>query len=49
MSEWLICLVTIAYLAVAAEYGLSGKAGLAVTFAAYAVANIGLLLAARGH
>lgn len=43
MSGWLLSAVTLAYCFTAAELFLSGKTGLGVTFAGYALANLGLI------
>lgn len=47
MSGWLIGLVTIIYVGVAISFWKEGNPGMAITFAGYSVANIGLILAAR--
>lgn len=48
MSEWLIAACGAAYAVTAADLMLRGQYGLALTFAAYAVANVGLVWAALG-
>lgn len=45
MSAWLVGLVALIYVAVAIDYARRGEWGFALTWAAYAVANIGLILA----
>jgi hypothetical protein len=47
MSANLIALVGLIYAFIAANLYLSGKPGLALAFAGYAVSNIGLYLEAR--
>ena len=47
MSAALIAAVGVIYAFVAANLYLSGKPGLALAFAGYAVSNIGLYLEAR--
>jgi len=48
MSGTLIAVVTIIYLGVALSFYLEGKVGMAITFAGYSVANVGLILASKG-
>lgn len=43
MSEWLIAACALAYAATAVDLSMRGDYGLSLTFAAYAVANLGLL------
>lgn len=43
MSEWLIAACGLAYAVTAYDLSTRGDYGLALTFAAYALANIGLL------
>ena len=47
MAEWLLALTGIAYLVTAVDLYLRGQAGLALTFAGYALANVGLILAVK--
>lgn len=47
MSNTLVALVAIVYLVAAAGYLLEGNRGMALTFVAYAVANLGLVMAAN--
>jgi hypothetical protein len=47
MSEWLIAACGFAYLLTAADLALRGQYGLALTFAAYALANVGLWLSMK--
>jgi hypothetical protein len=47
MSATLIALVGVVYAFIAANLYLSGKPGLALAFAGYAVSNVGLYLEAR--
>jgi len=48
MAAWLIGVVTVLYIGIAIRYGfVEHKPALAVVFAGYAVANIGLILADR--
>jgi hypothetical protein len=43
MSNWLLFGIAIVYLWVAVDYFLADRDGMALTFAAYALANIGLI------
>ena len=45
MSQWLIALVALIYAVVAFDHARRGDFPLALTWAAYAVANIGLMFA----
>ena len=47
MSDWLLALVAIAYIYTAYEYSGNGQFGMSVAFCAYAVANIGFIIASR--
>ena len=47
MSTVLIAVCGALYLLTAADLWWEGKTGLALTFAAYALANVGLIMAAR--
>lgn len=47
MSGWLILTIGAVYLIVAADLASQGKLPMALTFAAYAVSNVGLYLAAK--
>lgn len=42
MSGWLIAITGIIYAYVAVEQGLKGNSGMAIAYAGYAAANIGL-------
>ena len=46
MAGWLIALTGVVYAYVAADLAWHGKAGLAIAYAGYAFANVGLYLAA---
>lgn len=48
MSEWLIAACALAYLLTAADLAVRGQWGMALTFAAYALANVGLILSIKG-
>lgn len=43
MSGWLIALTGLIYAYVAVEQGLKGNTGMAIAYAGYAFANVGLL------
>lgn len=45
MSNWLIALVTLAYLGTAVDLWHKGDVGHSIMFYGYAAANLGLLLA----
>jgi hypothetical protein len=47
MSPWLILAVGAVYAYVSADLYWSGKEGMSLAFAGYALANIGLAMAAR--
>ena len=47
MAAWLIALTGVIYVWVAADLAWHGKTGLAIAYAGYAAANIGLYIAAR--
>lgn len=47
MSAALIAAVGVVYAVIAADLYLAGKTGLALAFAGYALANVGLYLEAR--
>ena len=47
MSANLIAIVGVVYFVIAANLYLSGKPGLALAFAGYAVSNVGLYFEAR--
>lgn len=47
MAPWLILVIGAVYLFVAADLCWQSKYGLALAFAAYAVSNVGLYLAAK--
>ena len=48
MAAWLIALTGVIYLWVAGDLAWQGKHGLAIAYAGYAAANVGLYIAARG-
>jgi hypothetical protein len=48
MAPWLIALTGVIYVWVAADLAWHGKHGLAIAYAGYAAANIGLYFAAKG-
>jgi hypothetical protein len=47
MSAWLTAVVGVLYLAIAVAHLHAGRRGLALAFFAYAVANMGLILAEK--
>ena len=47
MAEWLLALTGVAYLATAIDLCLRGQHGLALAFAAYAIANAGLIMSVK--
>lgn len=47
MSAWLIALTGVIYVAVAIDLAIAGKNPLAIAYAGYAFANVGLWMAAR--
>ena len=47
MSTWLIVLTGYIYLAVGVEQYINGNMGMALMFAAYALANVGIWMQAR--
>ena len=49
MSDRLVAVVMFLYLLIAIGYGREAKWGLALAFAAYGIANVGLILASRGY
>ena len=49
MSDRLVALVMVLYLLIAIGYVRESKWGLAVAFAAYGVANVGLIMVSRGY
>lgn len=49
MSTPLLIITSAIYFWVAVDLGLEGKGGLAVTFAFYSLANIGLIAATKGY
>lgn len=49
MTLWLTGAVTCAYVLVAGGHAYQGRWGVAVVFAGYSLANIGLMLAERGR
>lgn len=48
MAPWLIALTGLIYVWVAADLAWHGKWGLAIAYAGYAAANVGLYYAAKG-
>lgn len=48
MGNLLLVIVTIIYLGVAVDYSTKGHIGMTISFIAYAIANIGFILANRG-
>lgn len=48
-SQGLTALVTVIYIGVAVAHASGGRLGMAVTFVAYALANVGLIIAERGR
>lgn len=46
MSKWLIVLVTLIYLGVSISFYLEKNKGMAIVFFGYALANVGLIVAA---
>ncbi len=46
MAGWLIALTGVVYAYVAADLAWHGKSGLAIAYAGYAFANVGLYMAA---
>ncbi len=47
MAPWLILLIGVVYLYVAADLFYTGKHGLSLCFIGYALGNVGLYLAAK--
>jgi len=47
VTPWELGLAGLLYVSVAARYGMAGNPGMALAFAAYAVANVGFIIAAR--
>jgi hypothetical protein len=47
MSEWLLWVVGLCYVGTAIDLYLRGNSGLALAFLSYAIANLGLIMAAR--
>lgn len=43
MSEWLLALVSVAYLGTAVDLAMRGNMGLALAFISYGIANLGLI------
>lgn len=48
MAPWLIALTGLIYVWVSADLAWSGRHGMAIAYAGYAAANVGLYLAAKG-
>lgn len=48
MTNWMILGVGLVYMVIGIDLCRQGKVGLGVSFIAYAAANVGLFLAARG-
>jgi len=49
MTAWLTLSIGVVYLGISLGHASSGRWGLALAFAAYAVANVGLVLAEKGR
>ena len=49
MSDWLVAFVMVLYFLISIGYMRESKWGLAVAFAAYGVANVGLIMVSRGY
>ncbi len=49
MSVMLLSLVGVAYAYVALDYAFSGRPGMALAFAAYAIANLGFIIDTALH
>jgi hypothetical protein len=47
MSQWLIALIGVVYLIVAADLFRKGQIGLAIAFLGYSLGNIGLYLESK--
>lgn len=47
MSGWLIILTGVIYFVIAVDLAANGKHGLAIAYAGYAFANVGLWMAAK--
>ena len=47
MAEWLLAATGVAYLATAVDLYLRGQVGLALAFAGYALANVGLIMSVK--
>lgn len=47
MSIYLIAFVALLYCGIGTDYAIQGRVGFAMTWYAYAVANVGLIIAAR--
>lgn len=47
MAPWLILLIGVVYLVVAADLFNAGKTGLSLAFIGYAIGNVGLYLASK--
>ena len=45
-ADWLVAFIGVVYAVVGADYLRAGQRGLGVAYLAYAVANVGLLMAA---
>lgn len=48
MSNYIVGIVTVLYIISAVGYCMDNKYGLGLAFFAYALANVGLILAAKG-
>lgn len=48
MSAWLIAAVGLVYAYVSLEFFVKGNAGMGITYAGYAIGNVGLCMLARG-
>jgi len=45
MSSWLLAITGLIYLGVAVDYFINKNLGMAISFVAYALANVGFILA----
>lgn len=48
MNAWLLAVVAVIYVGVAIDYYIKRDVGAALAFIAYAVANLGFIIQARG-
>lgn len=47
MSTWLIAVIGVVYLGVAADLIIKGNIGLGIAFVGYSIGNVGLYIAAK--